>query len=84
MRTNETEPLIRVHLAYKGRDGGVEPVGEFVLDLPSLARRGLVTRRGNVFDVKLSKAGGRYWLGVRTEDRAALSEFGGPGSRPGR
>lgn len=75
VKTNEPERVIELDLSYKRPDGRVERVGSFRLDLPALERRGLVTRRGDVFDIKVSRDAGRYWLGVRAADRAPLTEF---------
>lgn len=75
VKTNEPERVLRLALSYKRPDGRVESVGTFVLDLPKLERRGLVTQSGDVFDIRVFRDGGRFWLGVRAADRAALFEF---------
>jgi hypothetical protein len=76
VRTNETATVVELELSYKRRDGRTERAGSFHLDLPALERRGLVTRRGDVYDIKICRDSQGYWLGVRESDRAPLADFG--------
>ena len=79
VRTGETEPKILLKLGYKGKSGSVSNVGTFRLDLVSLAAKGVVTSRmtpdGEVFDIKIVKRRGSYWLQVREGTSVPLERF---------
>ncbi len=79
VRTWETEPSILLKLGYKAKSGSVSNVGTFRLDLVALAKQGVVTSRmtsdGEVFDIKIVKRRGSYWLQVREGTSLALDRF---------
>ena len=79
VRTGETEPRILLNLKYKERSGAVTSVGTFRLDLVELATKGVVTSRtaagGEVFDVKIVKRRGSFWLQVREGASVPLERF---------
>jgi hypothetical protein len=75
VKTGETQVLINLLLNYRTSDGRIETVGRFVLDLVDLANRGIVTRRGQSFDLKLQRESGRFWIGTRKATRLPLEKF---------
>lgn len=75
VKTGETAQVVSLSLSYRRPDGRIEAVGAYVLDLLALAQRGLCTQRGSVYDLKVTRSGGRFYLGVRTAPRAPLDEF---------
>lgn len=76
VKTGESADLIEVALAYRDARGAVSDVGRFRLDLGELATRGVVTRRGDVFDIKVTREpSGRFVLGVRQSPSLPLDRF---------
>jgi hypothetical protein len=75
VKTNEAARFLDLALSYRHTDGRIEPVGSYMLDLDSLVERGVVTRRRSVHDIRLDRAGGRFWIGVRSVGRVLLAEF---------
>ncbi|MDQ6770530.1 MAG: hypothetical protein M3Z54_11150 [Gemmatimonadota bacterium] len=75
IRAGEAATAIVLHLGYRRHDLSVEPIGVFVLNLADLAERGACGRRGDMFDVKIVRDDGKFWLSVRDPVRIRLSEF---------
>ena len=75
VKTGERAQVVDLSLSYKDASGAITPVGRFRLDLPSLVDRDLVTQRGEVFDIKIVRECGRYFLGVRVSPRVPLADF---------
>jgi len=75
VKTNESQSVIDLNLRYKNTDGREDGMGRYILDLATLAERGIVTRRGNVYDIKVLKDRGQFWIGIRQSPRLLLSDF---------
>jgi len=75
VKTGERAEVVELSLSYKDANGAITPVGRFRLDLPALVERDLVTRRGEVYDIKIVRDSGRYFLGVRVSPRVPLADF---------
>jgi hypothetical protein len=75
VKTGETARVLDLTLRYKRPDGSVTHIGDYSLDLHALAEAGVVTQRGDVFDIKVVRAGGDFWLGVRAHPRVRLEAY---------
>ena len=75
IKTNETSRRINLSLNYRHSSGHIENVGFSAFDLADLAQQGIVSRRGGLFDIKIERDGGCFWIGVRRVSRLPLENF---------
>ncbi len=75
-QTNIREPVIEVELGLNQTNGPTVPVGRFRLNLVVMAAKGVVTKRGKVYDVQIYReSDGSYTLGVRRSQTTPLEPF---------